>query len=83
MEEVKRNSLLEDYIQNPGAIAEKFVNGNFRYYKKAEFPLHVLSNFIKLINSVSSDKQKIILNNLWQRLDNIERYTIEDDGLPF
>ncbi|CAI9681108.1 Serine/threonine-protein kinase PknD [Elizabethkingia anophelis] len=83
LEEVKRNSLLEDYIQNPGAIAEKFVNGNFRYYKKAEFPLHVLSNFIKLINSVSSDKQKIILNNLWQRLDNIERYTIEDDGLPF
>ena len=42
-----------------------------------------IEDFIKLIKSVSVDKKKIILNNLWQRLDSVERFTDYKDDLPF
>jgi len=83
LEEVYRNSMLEEYIQNPNAIARSFVNGSYRYLKREKFSLYTLKNFIKLIKSVSSDKKKIIINNLWQRLDAVERFTEYKDDLPF
>lgn len=83
LETISRNSLLEDYVQNPVSISREFVSGNFKYYKNIEFPVSTLNNFIKLLKSVSVDKQRIILNNLWQRLDTVERYTNYDDDLPF
>ena len=38
---------------------------------------------IQLLKSVTEDKRKIILNNLWERLDRVERYTEINDDLPF
>jgi len=83
LETILRNSLLEVYIQNPVSISRVFISGNYRYYKNSEFPVETLRDFIKLLKSVSIDKQKIIINNLWQRLDSVERFTLYDDGLPF
>lgn len=83
LEIILRNSLLEDYVQNPVSIAREFVAGNYRYYKNVKFPVNKLAGFIKFLKSVSIDKQKIILNNLWRRLDTIERYTEYNDDLPF
>ncbi len=82
LESVYRNSILEDYIQNPNSISQCFVNGGY-YFKSPEFELNILRDFIKFINSVSIDKKRIILNNLWQRLDSIKRYREESDDLPF
>ncbi|HED38692.1 MAG TPA: protein kinase family protein [Ignavibacteria bacterium] len=82
LESVYRNSILEDIIQNPNSIASCFVNGNYRYYKKIEILVSTLRDFLKLFNSVSIDKKHIILNNLWQRLDTVQRF-IDDDDLPF
>jgi serine/threonine-protein kinase len=82
LEEVYRNSILEDHVQNPNSISRCFVNGAY-YFKSPEFELNVLRDFIKFINSVSIDKKRIIVNNLWQRLDSIKRYRDESDDLPF
>jgi len=83
LEEIHRNSMLEDFIQNPNSIARCFVNGSYKYYKRVEFPIYELKDFIKLIKSVSVDKKRIIINNLWQRLDSVERFTDYKDDLPF
>ncbi|HBL75181.1 MAG: serine/threonine protein kinase [Bacteroidetes bacterium GWF2_42_66] len=83
LEDVFRNSILEDNIQNPNSIARCFVNGSYKYYKHVEFSLFILKDFIKLIKSVSIDKKRIILNNLWQRLDTVERFFDDKNDLPF
>lgn len=83
LEDIYRNSMLEDYIQNPNSIARVFVNGSYKYFKRVEFSLYTLREFNKLMKSVSIDKKRIILNNLWQRLDTIERYTDYKEDLPF
>lgn len=83
LEEIYRNSILEDYIQNPNSIARCFVNGSYKYFKRVEFSLYNLKSFIKLIKSVSADKKRIVINNLWQRLDSIERFTDYNSDLPF
>ena len=82
LEEVYRNSILEDYIQNPNSISSCFVSGAY-YFKRPDIDLFILGDFIKFVNSVSIDKKRIILNNLWQRLDTIKRYRDESDDLPF
>jgi len=82
LEEVYRNSILEEYIQNPNSISRCFVNGAY-YSKSPDINLFILRDFIKFVNSVSIDKKRIVLNNLWQRLDNIKRYRDESDDLPF
>lgn len=82
LEEVYKNSMLEDFIQNPAALARCFVSGNYKFYKKKDISVDVVKDFLKLFKSVSVDKQKIIINNLWQRIDTVERYS-EYDDLPF
>ena len=83
LDEVHRNSILEEFVQNPNSVAECFVKGNYRYWKKIEFPIYAITEFLTLIKSVSIGKKRIIVNNLWQRLDAIERFANETDDLPF
>lgn len=83
LEDIYRNSILEDFVQNPNSIARCFVNGSYRYFKKVEFSVNILKDFINLVKSVSIDKRRIILNNLWQRLDTVDRYADYKEDLPF
>lgn len=84
LEGVYRNSMLETFVQNHNSIAKCFVKGDYSYYRNREIEVELIKDFLTFIKSVSVDKQKIILNNLWQRLDNVEReIPIEEDDLPF
>lgn len=84
LENVYSNSILENYIQNPNSIATCFVNGNYRYFTNREIFVSTLKDFLKLFNSVSIDKKRIILNNLWQRLDTVKRFVeVDNEDLPF
>lgn len=84
LDNIYRNSILEDLIQNPNKIASCFVKGEFFYNKEVEIYVETLKSFLNILKSVSLDKKKIILNNLWQRLDKIKRYTRNtDEDLPF
>lgn len=87
LEDAYQNSMLEENIQNNALIGGCFVKGNYRYYTKKYVATWILQSFLKMLKSVSKEKQKIIINNLWQRLDAIERFTPSifesTDDLPF
>lgn len=81
--EVYKNSSLEEFVQKPNNIVRCFIKGSFGYYKRRDFEVHTLLEFYKLLSSSTKERQKIILNNLWQRLDQIIRNVPKDDDLPF
>ncbi|WP_281235163.1 protein kinase domain-containing protein [Flavobacterium gelatinilyticum] len=83
LEELYNNSILEDNIQNNNKLTKIFINGKFSYYPKKQFSVSNLSSIIQLFKSNSDNKRKIILNNLWERFDKIERYNHVDNDLPF
>ena len=79
-----QNSILEECIQNTFKIIAPFILGGYKYYSKKLFPVYVLRDFIKLMKSSSAEQKRIILNNLWERLDQIERIPNPAlDDLPF
>jgi len=84
LEKVVENSILEITLQNTVSLARCFVNGSYTYKKNTTIFISDLDNFLKLFKSSSPEHQKIILNNLWNRLDIIPRVTNKaDDDLPF
>ncbi len=83
MEEIHKNSILEDTLQNQNILARCFIKGNFTYWKNGEIGIDIVYNFLKFLSSSSKERQKVILNNLWQRLDSIQRHDPTEDDLPF
>ncbi|WP_319479119.1 protein kinase family protein [uncultured Draconibacterium sp.] len=84
LDEVYRNSMLETFVQNHNSIAKCFVKGDYRYYTKRDVEVSVIKDFVNLLKSISIEKRKVVMNNLWQRLDSIEREAkVPDDDLPF
>jgi serine/threonine-protein kinase len=86
LEELYKNSLLENEIQNNNKLTTIFINGMYSYYPRVVFSINNLLSIIQLLKSISQDKQKIILNHLWERFDTIERYAEKapfDVDLPF
>ena len=83
LETVYRNSMLEEEVQNPAEIARCFVRGAYYYNKSNSINVGWLNNFVKFLKLSSNDKKKIIINNLWQRIDTIKRYQDNTSNLPF
>ena len=84
LEECYRNSMLEDYVQNPISVLRCFIEGQYYYSKNAEIKVVSLKEFIKFLKSINLAKKKIVINNLWNRFDRIERYhDSSQDDLPF
>lgn len=81
LENIYSNSILENYIQNPKSLGDIFLNGDFMIDNKCMITRDGLKNFLDLYKSVSISSKRIILNNLWQRLDKVNRYY--NDELPF
>lgn len=84
LEDLYKNSILEENIQNNNKLTSIFLDGKYSYYPNKPFKVSTLFAMLKLIKSSSQDKQKVILNHLWERFDKIQRFkdTIDDD-LPF
>jgi len=78
---VYKDSVLEDYIQDSSSITSCFLKGPYRFHPSSNVPVLDVKDFLKLFKTATLDKQQIILNNLWRRLDTIKRYQIAD--LPF
>lgn len=84
LDEVYHMSLLEEYIHNNRKLTDVFLEGSYVYYPEKRFEVGVLSAMINLLKSSSDDRQKVILNNLWERFDGVARYNEEaNDDLPF
>lgn len=79
-----RSVMLEDLVPKQSMVAECFISGSFRYYKRSIFRVDTLKAFIDTFKRVSFEKQSIILANLQTRLDAKDRYQTEmDDDIPF
>jgi serine/threonine-protein kinase len=84
LEDAYNASMLETVLQNNALIAKCFVKGNYTIFIKQYFYISTIGNFIKFFKFQPVEKQKIILNNLWQRLDTIEIVKDkQEDDLPF
>jgi serine/threonine-protein kinase len=85
LQEVYRDSMLEEYIQNNNKLISCFIKGNFSYVTRLQFQTFFLKDFINMFKGQPNEMKKIILNHLWNRFDAIERKepVIPDDDLPF
>lgn len=77
-----RNSSLEEYIQKNSQLIECFVYGTFNYKTRKDIEVEHVKKFYSLVTSLSPSKQKILFDNLYNRLSTI-KIVIEEDDLPF
>ena len=85
LKDIFQVSSLEDYVQNPNQVLLAFIKGEFYFMRVSEFMVLHLKSFIELLVRSSVDRQKVIINNLWQRFDKKTRYSHSPLGgdLPF
>lgn len=85
LENILQVSSLEVYIQNPSSIANAFIKGEFYYTSELNILVMQIKYFIDFLKQSSTERRKVIINNLWQRLDKKIRYSDGNivDDLPF
>jgi len=81
LEDIYRKNMLEKYLQNARTIIRVFLNGTYYYNKNVSMSVWVLKEFINLLKSCSTEKTKIVMMNIQNRLDGVQRYTEEE--IPF
>ena len=81
--ELIRNSALEIFIPNSYKLIECFVSGRFRYYTNKPIETQTVIDFYSLVISLQSAKQKILFDNIYNRLSTISIELETDDDLPF
>jgi len=83
LENVYRNSMLEEYVPDSTTIISIFIKGAY-YRRKEGFRVDVLGGFVNLLKSVDKEKRKIIYANLHTRISSIPRYADDDlEDVPF
>lgn len=87
LESVYQKVRLESVIPDPSVIIRCFISGSY-YFRKQEFRVYVLRNFLDLMRNASSEKRRIIANNIVAKLEAIQVYkepenSFADDDLPF
>ena len=80
--ELIRRSSLERYIQNNSELIGCFINSNYIYNARKEIEVQTVIDFYGLVTSLSSAKQKILFDNIYNRLSTI-KVEVPDDELPF
>jgi serine/threonine protein kinase len=77
--------MLEVFIPDSALVTRCLVDGPY-YYKKKGFPVSIVSDFLRLLKSVGTEKKHIILANLYTKLNTIPRYSQDEeepDDIPF
>lgn len=78
-----RDFMLEEFVPDSATVASCFIRGAYRYRKKG-FPVAAVKEFLQMIKGTSPEKRRIIMSNLYTRLDAIDRYRLPpDDEIPF
>lgn len=80
--ELIRHSSLEEYIQDNSQLTGCFINGRYNYNMRKEIKVQTVIDFYGLVTSLSPAKQKILFDNIYNRLLTINVQT-EEDELPF
>lgn len=80
--ELIRNSSLEECIQNNSQLIGCFINGGYSYNARKEIKVQAVIDFYSLVTSLSPIKQKILFDNIYNRLATIP-IQVNDAELPF
>lgn len=86
LEDCYRSIMLEEYVPSNNVIKRCFLNGTYYFSKKTYFQVSEIKAFIELLRSCSRDKKNIIIDNIFSRLDSIDRYSdqnLSNDDIPF
>ncbi len=80
--ELIRHSSLEAYLQDNSELIDCFINGGYNYNIRREIEVQAVVDFYGLVTSLPAPKQKILFDNIYNRLSKI---CIEetDNELPF
>ncbi|NLE74006.1 MAG: protein kinase family protein [Actinobacteria bacterium] len=83
VDDAYRGFMLEEFVPDSATVISCFVRGAYRYKKKG-LQVAAVKAFLQIIKSASPEKRRIIIANLYTRLDAIERYCLlPDDEIPF
>ena len=84
LSDVYNSNMLENEIFNLPELIRIFITGKYSYWKERTFYVYTLKEFLQFFRSCSNQKQRIILNNLYNRLQTIEKYVENPFGdVPF
>jgi hypothetical protein len=75
--------MLEEHITNLNLITRELIKGAYYFNKNTVMRVDDFHSFLIFFKALSLGKRKILLNNLWSRLDMIQRFEKYDDDLPF
>jgi len=80
-------SMLEEKVQNANMVIKVFIEWTYSYWPKKWMETNTLNEFLNFLKNSTEQKQKIIINNIWGRLDTVEREAKKDeisiDDIPF
>ncbi len=82
LEELIRCSSLELYLQDNSQLISCFISGGYSYNKRLDIEVQAVTEFYELIIKLSTPKQKILFDNIYNRLSTIKILTTKDE-LPF
>ena len=84
LENAHRSFMLEEYVPDCATVIRCILRGSY-YYRKKDFNVCIVRDFLNMMKSFSTEKRRIVLSNLHTRLDAIARYenTTDDNYLPF
>ena len=82
LENLCQKSILEEFIQQNNLLVSCFITPPYRCIRRNDILVSTAFEFKQWFENLSENKQRIVLNNLWTRFDNINR-TNKDDELPF
>lgn len=86
MESLYRSVMLEEFIPNVLSLTRCFLEGPYYVRKDVAVPTYELRRFIEIVRSISTTRRNIVFSNLWNKLDSIPRYSVDDDfpdDIPF
>ena len=78
-------TVLETHVSS-NLVADCFVEGNYSYYPKKNFPVAIFHDFVRSFRSFEDTRQRVILLNLHTRLDSLRRndeVSKDNDDIPF
>lgn len=83
LEDVYYNVMLEREVPDTSVLTRCFVDGVYRY-RKGGFPVDLLASFLRLFRKSSPSERKVVLANLYTKLDAVPRYRDDRyDDVPF
>ena len=87
LEDCYNKNMLEEELVETKDLASIFVQGEYTYYRKSRINIYTIKNFLKLLKGASTEKRRIIMLNLENKLNSVEHFVKKDetlgDDIPF